>query len=98
MENTIKEKDSTIKKLRTEIKNVKQQNRRLKTKINKMDQVLQELQQKFAIKDEDISILKNINVKVNIVYNALLLHTNLKYLSFLFGFRISYTYNNLIYR
>lgn len=65
-------KECLIKKQRLKIRRIQAQNRRLKKKINKMQDVLNDLQEKFSLQDEDISVLKNLNVKVCFVLEVAL--------------------------
>lgn len=62
----ISTKETIIKRQRLQIKRIQAQNRRLKRKINKIEDIILNIQEKFCLKDEDTNILKNINLQVNI--------------------------------
>uniref|UniRef100_A0A2H1WR26 SFRICE_033363 n=1 Tax=Spodoptera frugiperda TaxID=7108 RepID=A0A2H1WR26_SPOFR len=61
--NIINTKEHIIKKQRLQIKRIQAQNRRLKRKLNKIEDILNNIQEKFCLKDEDTNILKNINLQ-----------------------------------
>lgn len=70
LQRIILNKECIIKQQRLKIRKIQAQNRRLKKRIHKMQDILNNIQQKFSMQDEDISVLKNINVKVCIILHA----------------------------
>ncbi|KAF9411130.1 hypothetical protein HW555_009992 [Spodoptera exigua] len=72
LQKIIVNKECLIKKQRLKIRRIQAQNRRLKKKFNKMQDVLNDLQKKFSLQDEDISVLKNLNVKIQELTNRMI--------------------------
>ncbi|XP_047987790.1 uncharacterized protein LOC125227501 isoform X1 [Leguminivora glycinivorella] len=56
--------ENKVKTQKLKIKRLQTQSRRLKRKINKMEDILKELKEKFAMSNENISTLQNLNVQV----------------------------------
>lgn len=59
---------SKIMKQRLQIRRLQAQNRKLTQKINKIEDVLKVLEDKFSMTSENIISLKNTNVKVSVNY------------------------------
>lgn len=61
-------KESKIKRQNLQIRRLQAQNRRLKKKVKKIEDILKDLEEKFNISNENITNLKNTNVKVSVIY------------------------------
>lgn len=69
--NKLRWTENKVKKQNIKIKRLQTQSRRLKNKLFNVEDVLKKLQEKFAMTNENLESLKNINVQVCISYSLL---------------------------
>lgn len=57
-------KDDIIMRQKKQIKKIQAQNRRLKKKVNKIEDIMNDLQKKFFMRNEELETLKTSNIQV----------------------------------